>query len=174
MTLDKKTIQYLKLCAPLGAAVLAALALALAFGLKTRSASRDFLQRNEELNALTAKKINLLQFQREGQKMEAIRGWVSDSFVTKESAVDFIVFIENAARDTANGVRIASITEESGRPKNFRLELVGSYPGLVNFLAYLENSPYLARPSRIDVNQTTNASRETVFRTVVDLEVLSL
>lgn len=174
MTLDKKTTEYFKLYAPLAVAVLAALALTLAFGLKTRSASRDFLQRNEELNALTAKKINLLQFQREGQKMETIRDKVGGSFITKESAVDFIVFIENSARDTANSVRIASITEESGQPKNFRLELVGSYQGLVNFLAYLENSPYLARPSKIDVNQTTNASKETVFRTVVDLEVLSL
>mgnify|MGYP001575008033 CR=1 FL=1 len=174
MTLTKKTTEYLKLYALLGAAVLAALALMLAFGLKTRSASRDFLQRNEDLNALTAKKINLLQFQREGQKMEAIRDRVSGSFVTKDSAVDFIVFIENAARDTANSVRIVSIAEESGQPKSFRLELVGSYSGLVNFLAYLENSPYLARSSRIDVNQTVNASRQTVFRTVVDLEVLSL
>ena len=174
MTLDKKTIEYFKLYLVMGGAVLAALMVMFVFWFKTRSASREFLQRNEELNAFTAKKINLLQFQREGQKMEAIQDRVENSFVTKDDAVDFIVLVENAARDTANSVRIAAIGEESGQPKSFRLELGGSYPGLINFLAYLENAPYLARPSRIDINQTVNASRQTVLRTIIDLEVLSL
>ncbi|MBI4119144.1 MAG: hypothetical protein HY452_02685 [Parcubacteria group bacterium] len=174
MILNKKTLEYFKFYVLMAGAIVVALFINFVFWFKTRSANRDFLQRNEELSMLTAKKMNLLQFQREGQKMEAIQDQVQSSFVTKDSAVDFIVFIENAARSTANSVKIAAITEESGQPKNFRLELGGSYPGLVNFLAYLENSPYLVRPSRIDVNQASDAAQQSVFRTIVDLEVLSL
>lgn len=174
MTLNKKTLEYFKFYTLMAGVIVVALFINFVFWFKTRSANRDFLQRNEELNMLTAKKMNLLQFQREGQKMEVIQDQVRNSFVTKDSAVDFIVFIENAARSTANSVKIAAITEESGQPKNFRLELGGAYPGLVNFLAYLENSPYLVRPSRIDVNQASDAAQQSVFRTVVDLEVLSL
>ncbi len=174
MILNKKTLEYFKFYVLMAGAIVVALFINFVFWFKTRSANRDFLQRNEELNMLTAKKMNLLQFQREGQKMEVIQDQVRNSFVTKDSAVDFIVFIENAARSTANSVKIAAITEESGQPKNFRLELGGAYPGLVNFLAYLENSPYLVRPSRIDVNQASDAAQQSVFRTVVDLEVLSL
>ena len=174
MTLNKKTLEYFKFYALIAGAIVVAVLINFVFWFKTRSASRDFLQRNEELNMFTAKKINLLQFQREGQKMETVQDQVRNSFVTKDSAVDFIVFIENAARSTANSVKIAAITEESGQPQNFRLELGGSYQGLVNFLAYLENSPYLVRPSRIDVNQTLDAARQSVFRTIVDLEVSAL
>ena len=174
MNLNPQTQRYFKLYASVAVLAAAAVALNLFFGFKTRSASRDFLQRNEDLNALTAKKINLLQYQREGKKMEAIQEQVSNSFVTKDRAVDFIVFLENAARDAASAVKIATITEEAGQPKNFRLELAGSYLGLVSFLASLENSPYLARPTRIDINQTLAASRQTVLRTIIDLEVSSL
>lgn len=174
MNLNPQIQRYFKLSVALAVLAAAAVALNLFFGFKTRSASREFTRRNEELNALTAKKINLLQYQREGQKMEAIQERVQGSFVTKDRAVDFIVFLENAARDAASAVKIAAITEEAGQPKNFRLELAGSYLGLVSFLASLENSPYLARPTRIDINQTLDASRQTVLRTMIDLEVLSL
>lgn len=162
----------------LGILAVAGFILILFFWFKVNSSSQDYVQKNEELNTLMAKRINLLQFKRGDEKMQAIAAKVKNSFVTQDNIVDFIIFAENSGKDTGNLIKIKSVLENpDNQTKSLGIDFNGSYPGLVNFLARLENSPYLVKINKLDLNKIMESSgieKKTVFKAQVDLEVLSL
>lgn len=139
-------------------------------------ARREFLNKNEELNALTAKSSNILELKKKYEDIESISAELDKSFLNDSNVVDFIVFIENMARSTGNSVAIKSITEDNqGKSKAFRVELRGTFGGFVNFVAQLENSPQLSYPVRIDIKEYTDPETKVgVLKSSLDIKALSL
>ncbi|MEK7117764.1 MAG: hypothetical protein AAB861_03245 [Patescibacteria group bacterium] len=174
--MKKEFLNYLKVYWKAAAVFLSAIALNAVFLVMASGARNDFLNKNMELSSLSSKKVNLLQLKREAEDLKTYEDRIKSSFLTNDNAVDFIIFVENLARSTGNGVSIKSVSEENAdRYKSFRIELAGSYANLVNFIAQLENSPYLAYAYRVDIRKVINTETKSAgLRTVLDIKALSL
>ena len=156
-------------------AVLAALFLNIVFVFGVRSSHRDFVQRNEELSLLSAKKVGLLQISRDESKIQPLYERINGSFVPADNLVEFIEYLENIARENGGFAEVAGVSQEENGSRKFKLSLNSSYAGLINFLAYLENSGYLVKPLKIDINETVDPeTKNALLRSVIDLEVAAI
>ncbi len=172
--LQDKILSYAKHFWFLGLTVLAALFFVFSFWFMTAGASREFLQKNEELSVLTVKRASLLQLKREHDSIDVLRNKLESTFVTQGNLVSFIEFMETVAKNTENSINISGVSTE-GDVKDFKIILEGSYVRLVNFLAQLENSPYLARVIKLDSSEfTASAAPEVYLKTTLDVRVQSL
>lgn len=166
---------YFKLYGWSLAMVCGALILNIVFVFGVRSSHRDFVQRNEELSLLSAKKAGLLQISRDESKIQPIYERINGSFVSADNLVEFIEYLEDTARENGGSAEVEGVLQEENGNRKFKLSLAASYANLVNFLAYLENSRYLVKPLRIDINETINPeTKNALLRAVIDLEVASL
>jgi hypothetical protein len=139
-------------------------------------ARSDFLQKNEELNVLSAKRSNLMQLKRQFEDITATSERVEKSFINDENVVDFIVLVENTARNTGNEINIKSVSEQDRNgAKAFRIELLGSYTGFINFIAQMENSEKLAVPSKVDIREYVNSeTKERSLKAILDIKALAI
>lgn len=146
--------------------------------LEVRQTSREFARERQELNRLISQRANLFQIKWEHGQIAASRESIEGSFLTADRAVDFIVFLENLARSSGNAVEVQSVrgNGESGSDSfNFKVALAGNYPNLVNFLAQLENSPYLTQISRLEISQSVDSeTRASILKTTADIRILTL
>ncbi|MBI4120350.1 MAG: hypothetical protein HY454_02690 [Parcubacteria group bacterium] len=146
--------------------------------LEVRQTSREFARGRQELNQLISERTNLFQIKREYERTVASRQSVESVFLSSSRAVDFIVFLENLARSSGNAVEVQSVRgegEAGGNQLDFKMALAGNYPNLVNFLAQLENSPYLTQVSRLETSRSVDSeTRASILRTNADIRVLTL
>ena len=155
----------------------------------TQQARFEYIQKNKELSSLTSKKSSPIQIKREEETVAAVLDRVARGFVSPEKIVDFIVFLEDSAKETGNSMSISSADagpasaseSETSREKTnkkllkFKVALTGSYSSFVNFSARLENSPYLMRVHRIEIFQTIEPlSKQSVLKENLDIEIPSL
>ena len=170
---------YFKLYWLAGAGLVAALIINLVVWSWANQARSDYIQKNKELLALTTKKSSPAQIKRGSESVAAITDRVRRNFVSEEKIVDFIVFIEDSAKETGNSVSINSSDAgaDSAEKKllKFRIALTGAYPNFVNFLARLQDAPYLVRIRKVEIFKTTDSlSRQSVVRENLDIEIPSL
>ncbi|MEK7501050.1 MAG: hypothetical protein AAB642_02915 [Patescibacteria group bacterium] len=146
--------------------------------LEVRQTSREFARGRQELNQLISQRTNLFQIKREYERTVASRQSIESVFLNSSRAVDFIVFLENMARSAGNTIEVQSVRgneELGGNHLDFKVALAGNYPNLVNFLAQLENSPYLTQVSRLEVSQSVDSeTRTSILRASADIKVLTL
>lgn len=145
-------LSYLKSYSWLTAALAGIILLNIVFILGVRSGHREFVQKNEELSLVAAKKAGLLQLSRDESKIVPIYEKVNAGFVASDKLVNFIEYLENLARDIGGSARVDSVSGEDAAGKTFKLSFAGSYAGFINFIARLENSGYLLKILKIDVN----------------------
>lgn len=145
------------------------------FIFSVQSSYLEFSQKNEELSLVTAKKTDLLQLSRDREKIEFLHQEIGNSFVSEENLVDFIEYLENTAESVSGSLAIGTISDGSDGERSFKTVFFGSYSGLINFLARLENSPYLLNIVRVDGGGAVNSETKAVnLRISIDLKVLSL
>ncbi len=146
--------------------------------LEVRQTSREFARGRQELNQLISERTNLFQIKIEYERTVSSRQSVESVFLSSSRAVDFIVFLENLARSSGNAVEVQSVRgegEAGGNQLDFKMALAGNYPNLVNFLAQLENSPYLTQVSRLETSRSVDSeTRASILRTNADIRVLTL
>lgn len=153
----------------------AALLLNLAFFLGVRSGHWEFTQKNRELSLLSAKKAMLIQLGRDETKILPLYERLERSFVSNENIIEFIEYLENAAREYGGSAEVESVSEASIGGRMLKISLVSSYAGLANFTARLENSDYLIKILKIETNKSSDAAGESAaLRSVINLMVLSL
>ncbi len=139
-------------------------------------ARSDFLNKNEELNVLSAKRSNLMQLKRQFSDIVATGEKVEQSFINDENVVDFIILMENTAKNTGNEINIKSVSEEDQEgSKAFKVELQGTYPSFVNFIAQMENSQKLSFPSKVDIREFVDSeTKERVLKAILDIKALAI
>lgn len=171
---------YFKLYGLAGALLIAAVVINLVVWGWANQARSEYIQKNKELLALTAKKSSPAQIKRGNESVASLTDRVTHNFVAPEGVVDLIVFLEDSAKETGNLVSINS-TDEAGAGSTekklfkFKIALTGGYPDFINFLARLENAPYLIRTRRVEVFKTTDSlSRQSVVRENLDIEIPAL
>lgn len=172
-----------------GIAIAAAVSINVVAWVGVKEARSEYIQKNKELAALTVRRSSPVQINRESEKIATVKDRVTRSFVSPGKIVDFIVFLEDLAKETGNSVSISSADEdpasasraEAGGDKadknlfKFKVALTGSYSSFVNFLARLENSPYLTRLRKIEIFQTIEPlSKQPVLKENLDIEVSSI
>ncbi|MDP3764641.1 MAG: hypothetical protein Q8Q95_03405 [bacterium] len=143
--MDKNTLLYFaKSFWAVTTLIFVALGLIFIFWFMIVRAKTDFLQKNDEYNVLAAKRAGTFQISRDREVLEVLGQRLDNSFVDKDKFVEFIEFIEAMARNTENSINLSNISE-GDNIQNFKIVLGGSYSAAVNFIARLENSPYLVR-----------------------------
>ncbi len=170
---------YFKSYGVVGMAIAVAVAINVVAWVWAKEARSEYIQKNKELAALTTQRSGPVQIKRESEKIAAVRDRVARGFVFPEKIVDFIVFLEDAAKETGNLVSISSAETDGEKTAKdllkFKVALTGSYSGFVNFSARLENSPYLIRVRRIEIFQTIEPlSKQSVLKENLDIEIPSL
>ena len=115
--------------------------------------------------------MGTIQINRDRGDLEALSQKLNDSFIDKDKFVKFIEFIEATAKDTGNSIDLSNISEKNNI-QNFKIILGGSYPAEANFIAQLENSPYLVRLTNINMNKTFDSVSKTGYlKTTLDIQV---
>lgn len=158
-------------------ALIAAILLNVVFISLAGDARTDFLKKSEDLNVLFTKRSNLIQLERQFADIAAAEGKVEQSFINNnESVVDFIILIENTAKNTGNKINIRSVLKEDKKgSKTFQIELEGTYSSFINFIAQVENFEKLAFPSNIDIKEFADfETKKSVLKTILDIEVLAI
>ena len=170
--------RYTKSLGLLGAGALVSVLFGIMAWLWVKEAKNDFLKKNEDLINLSSKKTNLVYMKRAQENITVNKDRILKSFVPEEKIVDFIVFLENIARDTGNFIDIGSVSSQEESQTglfNFKVTLTGTYPEFVNFIDRLDNSSYLARTKKVDIFETTDPQTKTsLFKASLELEVLGI
>lgn len=130
-------------------------------------AQNDFLQKNEEYNVLAAKRTGILQTNRDSESIKVLSQKLADTFIDKDKFVKFVEFIELTAKNTGNSVNISGVSKENDT-ENLKIVLDGSYYSFVNFIAQLENSPYLLHVIKTEMNKTSNLEH---LKTILDIQI---
>jgi len=83
---------------------------------------------------------------------------LDSSFVDQQKPIDFIDFLENAAKDSQVALDISPGAAQAQKKDlwpsaNFQLSLTGSFPSIVRFIKTIESSHYLVRISDATVSQ---------------------
>jgi Flp pilus assembly protein TadB len=99
---------YFKSYGVAGLAIAAAVLINVVAWVWAKEARSEYIQRNKELAALTTQRSSPVQIKRESEKIAAVRDRVARGFVSPEKIVDFIVFLEDSAKETGNSVSISS------------------------------------------------------------------
>lgn len=169
--MDKNTfLDFIKSFWLVVGTVVVSVLLMLVFWFMIVQARTDFLQKNEEYNVLAAKRAGTLQVNRDREGLEVLGKRLNDAFVFKDKFVEFIEFVESTAKSAGNDISLSNISEGNGL-QSIKVNLEGSYSGLINFIAQLENSPYLVRLTNISVNKSFNsASQSETVRTSLDIQ----
>lgn len=139
-------------------------------------ARSNFLKKNDELNILSAKKSNLMQLKRQFDDISAVGERIKESFISGDNAVDFIILIEDIAKNTGNEIDIKSASENGAEgSRSFRVELTGNYLSFINFMAQLENSEKLAFASKVDIREYVNSeTNERALKAILDIKALAI
>ena len=170
MTPLRKILEYSRNFWSLGAVLIVGLLLILFFWYGVAGAHREFLQKNEELSIIAARRANVLQIKREHEGVNLLKKRLEQSFVTPDTIVSFIEFVESSGRDVGVAVVIGNVAE-TGDGQVFKITTEGSYSALINFLAHLENSPYLVKVAKVEFNQSFDAvSKTSTVRSTIDLK----
>ena len=127
---------------------------------KIKASSASLSQKKEIYNNLETKQKNFYQLNREYQEIKPGLEKIRLSFVDEERLLDFIVSLENIAKQSGNEYDIKVIEHRTGHTKNketkainFQVSLKGSYPSLIKFMAYLEALPYLTKVSALQAQR---------------------
>lgn len=145
----------------------------LVFGV--RSSHKDFVQKNEELSLMAAKKAGLIQISRDESKIVPVYEKINSRFVHPDKLVDFIEFMENAARAAGGSAKVDSVLGSGNADKMFKLSFTGSYTDFINFLAQLENSNYLLKVLKTDVSGSVDPeTQNSVLRVNINVAVAVL
>ena len=134
---------------------------------KIKSTSISLAQQKEALNNLEAKQRNFYEFNREYQQIKPDLEKIDSAFVEEGKILDFIVALENIAKQSGNKYEIKVIerpaggTEQGGAKSiNFQISLKGSYPNLIRFLVYLEGLPYMNKVSTLQIQRISLDKQE--------------
>lgn len=140
------------------------------------NARTDFLKKSEDLNMLFAKRSNLIKLERQFADIVVTEKKVEQSFINNGNVVDFIILIENTAKNTGNEIDIRSVLEKNKEgSKTFQIELEGTYRSFINFIAQMENFEKLAFPSKIDIREFVDSeTKERALNVILDIEVLAI
>lgn len=141
-----------------------------------KSAYTDFADKNTKLMMLTTKRASLSQLKRERDQALADQQKIEAGFVARERAVDFIVALEKLAADTGSSAAIKTV-EGGSSPDTigFKVEFLGVYAGLANFLARLEVFDYFISVSKMDVSESYDSvNKKSVLRATLDVKVLTI
>lgn len=156
-------------------AVLLSVLLNILFILLVKDARADFLKKSSDLNMLFAKRTKLSQLQRQFEDISETRKKIDQSFVNKDNLVDFIIILENTARNTGNKINIKSVSDDDkNKTKIFQIEIMGNYSELVNFIAQVESLENPVSTSRIEVREFVDSETKTeMLKTILEIKVLS-
>lgn len=156
--------------------VLLALGLGLASFSWVKKTQTDFEAENLKLVALTSQRVGLAQANLNHAQIILDKKKLESAFVNKDKLVDFIVFLENLAKDTGNSANVRSVDDTNDKDHVvFKVELSGPYSGLINFLASLEKSGYLVYASQISITKFVDAeSKSALLKTDLTIKFLSL
>ncbi|MDP3800291.1 MAG: hypothetical protein Q8Q90_02595 [bacterium] len=166
--MDKKTLlEFVKSFWMITGVILFSFALVFIFWFMVVNTKAEFLQKNDEYNVLAGKRANTLQVNRDREGLEILSQRLENSFVSKDRFVEFIDFVESSARNTGNLVSLSNISE-GNNVQNLKINLEGSYSATVNFLAQIENSPYLVRSTNIIISKSSDSER---VRTALDIQI---
>ena len=115
---------------------------------KIKESSADLLAQKNSLALLETKAENLQQFQATYRTYEPNLEKIDMLFVHSAEPINFIEFLETQTLQSQLAIKISPFAPEEikGDPwssMNFRLNLIGPFPGFLNFFEKLESSPYL-------------------------------
>ncbi len=166
--MDKKILlEFVKSFWVVTSVILVSFVLIFVFLFMVANTKAEFLQKNNEYNVLAGKRANTLQVNRDRDGLEVLSQKLESSFVGKDRFVEFIDFVESSARNTGNLVNLSNISE-GNNVQNLKINLEGSYSATVNFLAQIENSPYLVRSTNIIISKSSDSER---VRTALDIQI---
>ncbi|MDO8524839.1 MAG: hypothetical protein Q7R99_04425 [bacterium] len=123
-----------------------------------------------QITALQDFQNNNLAYQQNIQK-------IGKSFVSNESPVEFIGFLEKLANKYGLGFSLNSVKDVSEKKGNrattaFQVMVVGDYPAVLIFLKKLEQSPWLIRIDQVDMNRVEDKTKLLGFPTAQDGQVV--
>ncbi len=173
-----KLDNYIKSFGFLVIGVLISIFLGATVWLWTINASNEFIKKNEDLINLSSKRSNLIYTKRVQENISSNKEKVLKSFASEEKLVDFIVFLEDIAKDTGNTIDIGTVDNKKESQDGlftFKIVLAGGYPEFINFLDRLENSFYLVRTKKLDFFETVDSvNKAKIFKANLELEVLAI
>jgi hypothetical protein len=119
-----------------------------------QSHAASIRREQNELLLLTAENQNIQNFKDRYQNQENVQK-IKDFFAEPEVPIAFIVFLEEAAREAEITLEISPLPQgEKGiRVLRFFLRGKGSFLGFYNFLARLEEIPFLVDIETLDVRK---------------------
>lgn len=137
-------------------AVILAVSLNLAGWFWLQAIRNDFLKYRQELASLSNKSSNLFELKKEYEKISSRTEELSNAFLSKEKTPDFISLLEKTGARLNVGVDVTALSEVrsddmDGNFLNLNISLTGSYNNLVNFIAQLENIPFLIALQKIEI-----------------------
>jgi Tfp pilus assembly protein PilO len=124
---------------------------------KIQDSSQKLAKSKEEFAALQKKEQNIADLEKKYQQVKPGIDEIDASFISRDATPALIVSLENLARQTNNQYELRQIAEYNDAIQNnglnsinFQISLIGSFPNMLEFVAYLENMPYL---NEIDIFQ---------------------
>ena len=154
---------------------------------KVRTVSQEYLSNQEILNKLDQRESLAKELEESYQERKVDLEAIARVLLGSEEIVGFISNMETIAQKTDNYFEIKAVspytplTEEEKAFLNFRIFLWGDFPGLLSFLANLEDSPYppyrLVEIDNLTIRKLTRASlaqfdlKESDLETILDVKI---
>lgn len=151
-----------------------------------QSIRSDFLKHRQELASLNNKRSNLFELKKEYEKISIHTEEISNVFLSKDKTSAFINLLEKTGARLNVNVDVTALSEiqssgVDGNFLNFNITLTGSYNNLINFIAQLENIPFLIALQKIEIlnmPQDKNSKSENNYseylKANLELKVLTL
>lgn len=132
---------------------------------KVRVRSEQLIQNRKEIVALETQSQQLDKLQQEKEEFQQSFDRMNKLFVDKEAPVEFLEFLERTALDSEVSLDIQpasgrKLEQEPWPPTFFKLSGRGKFENCADFLAKLEQSPYLIRIQSLDFQQVTSEQEE--------------
>ncbi|KKR04141.1 MAG: hypothetical protein UT31_C0002G0010 [Parcubacteria group bacterium GW2011_GWF2_39_13b] len=136
-------------------------------------ASSDLLGLGNDLAKIQEEQKNFGRFEKEYRAIKPEAEKISDVFIEKGKAIDFIIALEKIAQQSGNQVQIQVMETKQELTENidFQVSLWGEFSNLVKFIAYLDNLSYL---NQVDVIQIERVNQDDSKRGIREGEISSV
>lgn len=139
-------------------------------------ASSDLLSLGNDLDKIQEEQKNFGYLENEYQAIKPEVEKVSDVFVERGKAIDFIIALEKIAEQSGNRaeIQVMDSSQESTESIDFQVSLWGGFSNLVKFTAYLDNLDYLNQVEAVQIERINQDDSEKGIKTGEIFSVLQI
>lgn len=92
---------------------------------------------------------------------------ITDVFIERGKAIDFIIALEKIAQQSGNRaeIQVVDLSRESAESIDFQVSLWGGFSNLIKFMVYLDNLDYLNQVNTVQIQRINRDDSEKGLRT---------